>query len=69
MHITWAYLVWTEGSAKVEQKGEGRMLGQEAEQKEQQRLMGNSRSLLSGPAVLIRLFGYRAGFPSGLLIH
>lgn len=36
MHITWAYLEWTEGSVKVEQKGGrgGRMLGQEAEQKE-----------------------------------
>lgn len=34
MCITWAYLEWTEGSVKVVQKGEGRMLGQEAEQKE-----------------------------------
>lgn len=36
VHITWAYLEWTEGSVKVEQKGGrgGRMLGQEAEQKE-----------------------------------
>lgn len=57
-----------EGRAKRGKGGEDAGAGGRTKRAQQQ-LMGSSRSLLSGPAVLIRLFGYRAGFPSGLVIH